>query len=94
MQFTTVFITIACATAAFAASTPDVQRRTPVGSPGSLLNCPPGGTADRCTLEEPCKRIRINYGQKENGHYIWYNYDVDNIPNGIQVKVEQSCSDF
>ncbi|KAK1227592.1 hypothetical protein PQX77_009410 [Marasmius sp. AFHP31] len=95
MQFTTVFVAIvACATVAFAASTPEVQRRTPVGSPGSLLNCPPGGTADKCTLEEPCNRIRINYGQKENGHYIWFNFDTGNIPDGIQVGVEKSCSDY
>ncbi|KAL0061651.1 hypothetical protein AAF712_011512 [Marasmius tenuissimus] len=95
MQFTTVFIAIAaCATVAFAASTPEVQRRTPFGSPGSLLNCPPGGTADKCTLEEPCKRIRINYGQQENGHYIWFNYDINNIPNGVQIGVEKSCSDY
>ncbi|KAJ8091499.1 hypothetical protein PM082_024417 [Marasmius tenuissimus] len=59
-----------------------------------LAQLPSGGTADKCTLEEPCNRIRINYGQKENGHYIWFNFDTSNIPDGIQVGVEKSCSDY
>ena len=134
MQFTTVFVTLAAfATAACATSIPEVERRTPVGSPGSLLNCPPGGTADKCTLEVPVsscffshlpphklKRphlflVQPNQDQlrserKRSFHLVIhnamssqsisqmvlpcrYNFDINNIPNGIQVGTEQSCSD-
>ncbi|GJE91581.1 hypothetical protein PsYK624_077310 [Phanerochaete sordida] len=71
-----------------------VRRITDPGNPGNLINCPPHGGADRCSLEKPCSRIRINYGSPKGGHYIWYNYDINNIPSGIEVEEEDSCTDY
>jgi hypothetical protein len=62
MQFTTTFMTLAAffAAGAFAASTPvqrdvgSLERRiTDPGNPANLINCPPGGGADACNLEQP-----------------------------------------
>ncbi|TRM61127.1 hypothetical protein BD626DRAFT_571157 [Schizophyllum amplum] len=35
-------------------------------------------------------RIRINYGQTEQGHYIWYinDYDPNNLPEGISITTD------
>jgi hypothetical protein len=68
MQFTTTFMALAAffAAGAVAASTPvqrDVgsaegleRRITDVGNPANLINCPPGGGADACHLEQPVSR--------------------------------------
>ncbi|KAK1222375.1 hypothetical protein PQX77_014770 [Marasmius sp. AFHP31] len=96
MQFKTILVAlVAGATAAQAASTVNLERRIAVPSePANLYNCPPDGGADACNLEVPCKRIRINYGSRQKGHYIWYNYNINNIPRGVRVGTEQSCSNF
>ncbi|KAJ4474288.1 hypothetical protein J3R30DRAFT_3295341 [Lentinula aciculospora] len=95
MQFYS-FVTIAVFFAvASAASTSNLERRiTDPGNPANLDNCPPNGGADACNLEQPCSRIRLNYGSPEGGHYIWYNYDITDIPPGIQVGTEISCTDY
>ncbi|KAF9255187.1 hypothetical protein L218DRAFT_879606 [Marasmius fiardii PR-910] len=96
MQFSSVFATLAvCITAACAAATNNLESRSIADplNPANLINCPPHGGADRCTLEQPCGRIRVNYGSPQGGHYIWYNYDINNIPKGITVVVEASCTD-
>ncbi|TRM61154.1 hypothetical protein BD626DRAFT_538400 [Schizophyllum amplum] len=47
-------------------------------NPQDPINCPPSGGADLCSKETSCNdRIRINYGQTEKGHYIWYLNDYD-----------------
>ena len=65
MQFTTTLMTLAAffAVGAFAASTPvqrdvgSLERRiTDPGNPANLINCPPGGGADACNLEQPVSR--------------------------------------
>ncbi|KAL0572533.1 hypothetical protein V5O48_009427 [Marasmius crinis-equi] len=96
MQFTSIIFTLAALiAAASAASTVNLERRiTDVGNPANLINCPPGGGADACNLEVPCNRIRVNYGSTQKGHFIWYNSDITNIPKGIEVGTEQSCTDF
>ncbi|KAL1726676.1 hypothetical protein EV714DRAFT_276295 [Schizophyllum commune] len=57
-------------------------------NPQNLINCPPGGGADGCHLETKCDRIRINYGYSFNGHYIWYNYNTDDVPDGKHVDID------
>ncbi|KAK7435620.1 hypothetical protein VKT23_019574 [Stygiomarasmius scandens] len=96
MQFTAlVALTSVVVTSAFAASTSNLERRiSDPGNPANLINCPPGGGADACNLEQPCSRIRINYGSTQQGHFIWYNNDISNIPVGITVGTEASCTDF
>ncbi|THU89130.1 hypothetical protein K435DRAFT_574085, partial [Dendrothele bispora CBS 962.96] len=76
-------------------STSNLERRiADPGNPANLLNCPPGGGADASNLEQPCNRIRINYGSQQGGHFIWYTTAIDNIPAGLDVGVEASCTDF
>ena len=41
-----------------------------------------------------CSRIRINYGSPQQGHYIWYNYDINDVPAGAKIGVEDSCTDY
>ncbi|KIK57323.1 hypothetical protein GYMLUDRAFT_172776 [Collybiopsis luxurians FD-317 M1] len=96
MQFSTTFATLAALVmAASAASTSNLERRiTDPGNPANLINCPPGGGADACNLEKPCNRIRVNYGSTQGGHYIWYNYDTTDIPTGVEIGVENSCTDY
>ncbi|KAL0563056.1 hypothetical protein V5O48_019022 [Marasmius crinis-equi] len=96
MQFTATTVALAALVAtASAASTVNLERRiTDPGNPANLINCPPGGGADACNLEVPCNRIRINYGSTQGGHFIWYNSDINNIPTGVEVGTEQSCTDF
>ncbi|KAL0563885.1 hypothetical protein V5O48_018176 [Marasmius crinis-equi] len=97
MQLTaiTVVALATLVTAVSAASTINLERRiTDPGNPANLINCPPGGGADACNLEVPCSRIRVNYGSTQGGHFIWYNYDITDIPVGIEVGTEQSCTDF
>ncbi|KIK50151.1 hypothetical protein GYMLUDRAFT_253223 [Collybiopsis luxurians FD-317 M1] len=94
MQFSTTFAILATfVVAASAASTSNLERRiTDPGDPANLINCPPHGGADVCTFEKPCSRIRLNYGSQQQGHYIWYQYNVDNIPAGIQLEFQDACS--
>ncbi|KAJ8073295.1 hypothetical protein PM082_020168 [Marasmius tenuissimus] len=98
MQFkATLVALITGIVAVHAASTTNLERRiTDQGNPANLINCPPGGGADACNLEQGCspQRIRVNYGSTQNGHYIWYNYDIGNIPTGVQVSTEQGCTDY
>ncbi|KAL0061062.1 hypothetical protein AAF712_012125 [Marasmius tenuissimus] len=97
MQFkaTLLAVVVAGVTAVQAASTVNLERRIAVPSePANLYNCPPDGGADACNLEVPCRRIRINYGSRQQGHYIWFNYNNNNIPRGVRVGTEQSCSNF
>ncbi|KAF5331503.1 hypothetical protein D9758_018259 [Tetrapyrgos nigripes] len=96
MQFSATLIALsALAVSAFAASTSNLERRiTDPGNPANLINCPPGGGADACNLEKPCNRIRVNYGSTQKGHFIWYNNDITDIPTGIEVGTEDSCTDF
>ncbi|KAI5898904.1 uncharacterized protein SCHCODRAFT_02685035 [Schizophyllum commune H4-8] len=67
-----------------AAAVTNAEKRdvTDPTNPQNLINCPPGGGADGCHLETTCDRIRINYGYSFNGHYIWYNYNTDDVPDG------------
>ncbi|EIM91017.1 uncharacterized protein STEHIDRAFT_152700 [Stereum hirsutum FP-91666 SS1] len=101
--FTTLFTLITAAAVAVSAANVNVERDssetlerriTDPGNPANLINCPPHGGADHCNLEKPCNRIRVNYGKPEGGHYIWYNYEINNIPVGIEVGVENSCTDY
>ncbi|KAK1219502.1 hypothetical protein PQX77_014998 [Marasmius sp. AFHP31] len=95
MQFKAALIALAaCVAAVQAASTPNLGRR--VENPANLINCPPAGNADACNLEKGCDkpRIRINYGSPQGGHYIWYNYDTNNIPKGVEVGTEAGCTDY
>ncbi|KAK1216855.1 hypothetical protein PQX77_020501 [Marasmius sp. AFHP31] len=96
MQFKATLLALTVGvTAASAASTVNLERRiTDPGNPANLINCPPGGGADACNLEKPCNRIRVNYGSPQGGHYIWYNSDINNIPTGVEVGTEQSCTDY
>ncbi|KAJ8091586.1 hypothetical protein PM082_024510 [Marasmius tenuissimus] len=100
MRFTTLFVAIAAfATAASAANIQGRQFVPPPelglkGEPNDLRNCPGSGVADACNLERPCNRIRINYGTQMKGHYVWYNYNTGDIPKGVNVGTEASCSDF
>ncbi|KAK1219331.1 hypothetical protein PQX77_017952 [Marasmius sp. AFHP31] len=96
MQFKATLLALTVGvTAARAASTVNLERRiTDPGNPANLINCPPGGGADACNLEKPCNRIRVNYGSPQGGHYIWYNSDINNIPTGVEVGTEQSCTDY
>ncbi|KAK1227589.1 hypothetical protein PQX77_009407 [Marasmius sp. AFHP31] len=99
MQFTTLFVAIAaCATAASAANIQGRQIIPPgallKGEPNDLLNCPGSRIADACNLEKPCNRIRVNYGNPVKGHYVWYNYNTKDVPNGVKVGTEASCSDY
>ncbi|KAL1708123.1 hypothetical protein EV121DRAFT_287950 [Schizophyllum commune] len=57
-------------------------------NPQNLINCPPGGGADGCHLETRCDRIRINYGYRFNGHYIWYNYNINSVPDGKRIEID------
>ncbi|KAL1749174.1 hypothetical protein HDZ31DRAFT_59464 [Schizophyllum fasciatum] len=57
-------------------------------NPQNLINCPPNGLADNCHLETSCKRIRLNYGYSFNGHYIWYNYNINSVPDGKRVEID------
>lgn len=60
-------------------------------NPQDPINCPPSGGADLCSKETSCgDRIRINYGQTEQGHYIWYinDYDPNNLPEGISITTD------
>jgi len=59
MQLTSTIITLSvCVTAISAASTNNLQRRiADPGNPANLLNCPPGGGADACNLEQPVSII-------------------------------------
>ncbi|KAL1676350.1 hypothetical protein EV122DRAFT_292008 [Schizophyllum commune] len=70
-----------------AAAVTNAEKRdvTDPTNPQNLINCPPGGGADGCHLETKCDRIRINYGYSFNGHYIWYNYNTDDVPDGKHV---------
>ncbi|KAJ3752853.1 hypothetical protein EV360DRAFT_54478 [Lentinula raphanica] len=96
MQFFSTIATLAVFVAtASAASTSNLQRRiTDPGNPANLINCPPNGGADACNLEKPCSRIRVNYGSPQGGHYIWYNYDINDIPTGVEIGTEDSCTDY
>ncbi|KAJ3820678.1 hypothetical protein EV361DRAFT_801625 [Lentinula raphanica] len=95
MRFASFVSLAAFFVAASAASTSNLERRiTDPGNPANLDNCPPNGGADACNLEQPCSRIRLNYGSTQGGHYIWYNYDITDIPPGIQVGTEISCTDY
>ncbi|KAK7435621.1 hypothetical protein VKT23_019575 [Stygiomarasmius scandens] len=96
MQFSTFVVFIsATVSSALAATTSNLERRIhDPGNPANLINCPPGGGADACNLEQPCSRIRINYGSPQGGHYIWYNSDINNVPVGVTVGTEASCTDF
>jgi len=97
MQFTNIFISLAAFVAvASAMATPEPleKRIADPGNPANLVNCEPGGGADDCHLEKPCKRIRINYGSPQGGHYIWYNYNINNVPKGAEIEVEDSCTDY
>lgn len=60
-------------------------------NPQDPINCPPSGGADLCSKETSCNdRIRINYGQTEKGHYIWYlnDYDPNDLPQGISITTD------
>ncbi|KAJ8091497.1 hypothetical protein PM082_024415 [Marasmius tenuissimus] len=65
-----------------------------ISEPNDLRNCPGSGIADACNLERPCNRIRVNYGSPVKGHYVWYNYNINDIPDGVNVGTEASCSDY
>ncbi|KAF9255936.1 hypothetical protein L218DRAFT_1007971 [Marasmius fiardii PR-910] len=97
MQFSFVFATLAvCITTACAAATNNLESRKSIAdplNPANFINCPPHGGADACNLEQPCNRIRINYGSRQGGHFIWYNSDIGNVPKGITVGTEASCTD-
>uniref|UniRef100_D8PMA7 Uncharacterized protein n=1 Tax=Schizophyllum commune (strain H4-8 / FGSC 9210) TaxID=578458 RepID=D8PMA7_SCHCM len=80
-----------------AAAVTNAEKRdvTDPTNPQNLINCPPGGGADGCHLETTCDRIRINYGYSFNGHYIWYNYNTDDVPDGKhEVGLGKSKSKF
>ncbi|KAJ4463375.1 hypothetical protein C8J55DRAFT_545075 [Lentinula edodes] len=96
MRFSATLIALAAfVVAAFADSTSSLEPSiTDPGNPANLINCPPKGGADACNLEKPCSRIRVNYGRTEGGHYIWYNYDITDIPTGVEIGVEDSCTDY
>ncbi|KAI5899726.1 uncharacterized protein SCHCODRAFT_02483119 [Schizophyllum commune H4-8] len=64
------------------------KRQTDPTNPQNLINCPPGGGADACHLETSCNRIRINYGWALNGHYIWYNNNPDDVPDGKRIEID------
>ncbi|EIM91016.1 uncharacterized protein STEHIDRAFT_107682 [Stereum hirsutum FP-91666 SS1] len=100
MQFFIALITLAATTVIASAANLNVEReavdtliKNP-NNPADLVNCPPHGGADACHLEQPCKRIRINYGSPKGGHYIWYNYDITDIPSGVEIGTEVSCTDY
>ncbi|KAI5829297.1 hypothetical protein K523DRAFT_242553 [Schizophyllum commune Tattone D] len=60
-------------------------------NPADPINCPPSGGADKCSKETKCdNRIRFNYGSRQQGHYIWYlyNYDPNNLPQGIIITTD------
>ncbi|KAJ8075232.1 hypothetical protein PM082_019564 [Marasmius tenuissimus] len=81
----------------FTSATPLVRRDPPLvypSHPADFINCPPGGGADKCSLEVPCKRIRINYGSRHDGHLIWYNYALDTVLLGADIGREETCTDF
>ncbi|KAJ3820676.1 hypothetical protein EV361DRAFT_270625 [Lentinula raphanica] len=90
----TVIAALAITVATVSADSTLERRIADPNNPGELINCPPHGGADDCHLEQPCSRIRLNYSKPEGGHYIWYNYDINNIPNGIEIEVEDSCTNF
>ncbi|KAL0569052.1 hypothetical protein V5O48_012921 [Marasmius crinis-equi] len=93
---TVAFFTLTTiAVASSAASTVNTPRslKDP-DEPGNFTNCPPAGGADACNLEVPCARVRINFGSPQGGHYIWYNFDITNIPIGVEVGTEQSCTNY
>jgi len=98
MQYTNVFFTLAAMVAVASAmvtpAEPLEKRIADPGNPANLVNCEPGGGADDCHLEQPCARIRINYGSRQQDHFIWYNYDINDVPVGAVIGVEDSCSDF
>ncbi|KAL1696491.1 hypothetical protein GGG16DRAFT_107950 [Schizophyllum commune] len=82
MRFSLPAATTVLSLAAFAAAI-----RNP-DNPQDPINCPPDGGADACSKETKCNnRIRINYGQTEKGHYIWYlnDYDPNDLPQGITI---------
>ncbi|KAF9261609.1 hypothetical protein L218DRAFT_869861 [Marasmius fiardii PR-910] len=96
MQFSSVFAALAvCITAACAAATNNFESHSIADppNPANFIDCPPHGGADACNLEQSCNCIRINYGNPQGGHYIWYNSDIGNVPKGITVGTEASCTD-
>ncbi|KAJ3862796.1 hypothetical protein EV359DRAFT_65337 [Lentinula novae-zelandiae] len=59
------FVALAAFVAAVSATSASNLQRciTDPGNCPNLDNCPPDGGADTCNLEQPCSRIRLNYGQ-------------------------------
>ncbi|KAL1696492.1 hypothetical protein GGG16DRAFT_120764 [Schizophyllum commune] len=86
MRFSAAILPVFIAGLAAAATVE--QRQTDPTNPQNLINCPPGGGADACHHETSCDRIRINYGWALNGHYIWYNYNPDDVPDGKHIEVD------
>ncbi|TRM61126.1 hypothetical protein BD626DRAFT_632025 [Schizophyllum amplum] len=91
MRFSIALCTVLLSGFAAAAT---VQQRDPVDptNPQDLINCPPDGGADSCHHETQCGRIRINYGYQVLGHYIWYNYNPDDVPDGKTVEIDNQAT--
>lgn len=82
MQFFTTMFVLAAAAVAVSAANVNVEREplerriTDPGNPANLINCPPGGGADACNLEQPVGFLLLQFTIQHDADYVFFRCTV------------------